>query len=281
MPFRDEGTKAILCRADGYHWRVCVECGSAYPSSTTSLVALQRYWDANRIEDLQGEEISVWEQRLQASHHWAEQTWQFLSPHLGRERGRFLDIACGLGATVSKFQDQGWQATGIDADPNTRRIHHQLGIETVIGQFEGVETLGRFDLISIAHAIYFISDPKQFLRRVRESLEDRGLFLVLISNLTSALGDAYPSQVTTWYPTAESLSNALVLEGFEVVVMRKHKGSIFVLARSSEMAVVTKGSAWVSALALRTQAWRHRLYGRQILWLGRLAKRLLRIGGSR
>lgn len=280
MPYRDAGTGAILCRPDGYHWRICLRCGSAYPAFTPGLEELQRYWDANRVEDLPGDETTVWTGRLQGSVYWADRTWTFVSPYLASKTGRFLDIACGLGATVKKFQDQGWVATGIDADPNTKRIHQQLGVETVIGQFEGVGAAGEFDLISIAHAIYFISDPSRFIRRIRESLNDGGLFLVLMSNLTSALSDGYPSRVHTWYPTADSLSRALAMEGFEVMATRKHKGSVFVLARVSRQTVQASGAGWASALALRTHAWRHQLYGRAILGLGRRAKRLLRIGGK-
>lgn len=280
MPFRDAGTGAVLCRPDGYHWRVCLRCGSAYPSFTPSLEELQSYWDANRVKDLPGDEVAVWADRLQASAYWADQTWTFVLPYLGSTPGRFLDIACGLGVTVKKFQDQGWRATGIDADPNTQRIHRQLGVETVIGQFEGVGTAGKFHLISIAHAIYFMSNPSQFIRRIRESLNEGGLFLVLMSNLTSALSNGFPSQVHSWYPTATSLATALAMEGFEVIATRKHKGSIFLLARISRKNVLTTGSGWASAVALRTHAWRHRMYGRAILWLGRRAKRRLRIGGK-
>lgn len=280
MPFRDAGTGAIHCHSDGYHWRICRQCGSAYPSFTPDLEELQRYWDANRVEDLPGDEATVWADRLQVSVYWADQTWSFVSPYLDSKTGRFLDVACGLGATVKKFQDQGWRSMGIDADPNTQRIHRQLGVETVIGQFEGVGTAGKFDLVSIAHAIYFMTDPRLFLRRIRETLNDGGLFLVLLSNLTSALSDGFPCQVHTWYPTAASLSNALAMEGFEVIATRKHKGSVFVLARVSGQTGQTTHSGWASALALRTHSWRHRLYGRAILSLGRRTKRLLRIGGK-
>lgn len=38
----------------------------------------------------------------------------------------------------------------IDGDPNTQRIHRQLGVETVAHQFGGVGATGKCDLMSTA-----------------------------------------------------------------------------------------------------------------------------------
>ena len=73
----------------------------------------------------------------------------------------------------------GWDAEGVDADPSTARFHRELGIRVRIGQFEQIEATSGYDLIHIAHAIYFITDPMDFIRGVRARLGPGGLFSAL------------------------------------------------------------------------------------------------------
>jgi len=270
----------MLKRTSGYRWCLCRQCGTAYPFPPPSLPELQAYWDRNRVEgDSAPVTEEVWQGRLQASRIWARRTYDFVEPHVQSNTRRFLDVACGLGATVALFGGKGWEAEGVDADPNARAFHQRLGIRATIGQIENVDTANRYDLVGIAHAIYFITDPRGFVSRVRNLLDQDGLFVVILSDLLSTLCAGSPQYAHTWYPTVDSLRYLLEQEGFGIVATQTTHGSILVLARKlpAERGR-SKGYPRRAYLSFSSHAWRYRLLGQPTIWLGRRAKSVLLAG---
>ena len=274
IPFLDPETNKVVRRDNGYHWRLCQTCGNGYPSTETSLAEMQAYWNTNRVDEAEALVTEgVWLSRLTASQSWAQRSYGFVAPFVKSDTRRFLDVACGLGETVALFQKQGWYAEGIDADPNTKVFHERLGIRTTIGQVENIDMLSRFDLVSIAHAIYFISEPRQFVKRIRELLDDGGLFLIVLSDLLSTLNAGHPGYLVTWYPTLESLTYLLEQEGFNVLCSQHCKGSYMVIAQRGSPTshrVRTYRTYWEHL----SHSWRYRLIGKPMLAVSSFLKRL-------
>ncbi len=274
ISFFDHRTSTVVRRGSGYHWRLCQVCGNGFPSVAPTLTELQQYWNANRIDEAEAPVTpEVWSRRVAASQLWAQLSYDFVMPFVGSDSRKFLDVACGLGETVSLFQKRGWQAEGVDADPGTKVFHDRLGIQSTIGQVENVGTSTRYDLISIAHAIYFITEPRLFVQRVRGILNDGGLFMVVFSQLLSSLTPSRPAYVHTWYPTAYSLTYLLEQEGFEILNCRHVKGSIIVVARKS-VSREPQTQAYRAYWAHLSHGWRYRLIGKPLLAVASLRKRL-------
>ncbi|GAB0057490.1 hypothetical protein SIID45300_01819 [Candidatus Magnetaquicoccaceae bacterium FCR-1] len=273
MPFMDQESGQSVMRKTGYAWHLCTRCGSGYPSVAANLDDLQNYWHINRLVSVPDlDDQAVWERRIAYSRYWADKSWQTLQPFLSRPQKRFLDIACGLGLTVRKFHEQGWQSMGIDADPNTQRFHQQFDVDCVIGQFERYQMAGPWDVISIAHAIYFVDNPRAFFARVKENLAPGGIFLVIVSDFASVLADALPSQVHTWYPSGGAMQYALHQHGFEVLKKEQHHGSIFFLAKPTQSSVAARINHW-DLLRMRWQRVAYLWCGRPALHLFRTTKR--------
>src|SRR5262249_28440580 len=195
-------------------WRLCCRCANAYPSRPPKADVLDHIWRSSRDVSGAANAGAVWADRVRASRLWASRSYSMLAPSRVGSPGRFLDIACGLGDTVKLFQDHGWKAFGIDVDASTRSFHERLGIETSIGRIEDIGIDGKFDIIHIAHAIYFVSDVMSFLRTIRAHLAPGGIFAVWISDFLAATDPAYPSYVNTFYPTKSSMRYALELAAF-------------------------------------------------------------------
>lgn len=277
IPFVCRETGGVMRRNAGYHWRLCQVCGNGFPSTEPTLADLQIYWNQNRIDSAEAPVTEdVWRYRLAVSRLWAQHSYDFVMPFVHSDSRRFLDVACGLGETVALFQEHGWQAEGVDADPNAKVFHERLGICTTIGQMENVGTSSRFDLISIAHAIYFITEPRRFVQRVRDTLDEGGVFLIVLSDFLSSLGVNYPGYVHTWYPTSHSLVYLLEQEGFEVLGCCRVKGSVMVAARRGALGhshahpFRVYGTYW----AHLSHGWRYQLIGKPLLTAASLLKRL-------
>ena len=194
---------------------------------------LRRVWAEKRGDECLSPDAkdANWSYRRAISRAGATRSFRLFAPLCANRPGRFLDVACGLGETVRIFADNGWDAEGIDADPSTARFHRDAGIRARIGQFEQIEAASGYDLIHIAHAIYFITDPMGFIRGVRARLAPGGLFCIVLADFMASADASLPSYTHTFFPTGASMRYALGLAGFEVVLSRKMSGSIFIAAR--------------------------------------------------
>jgi SAM-dependent methyltransferase len=282
MPFRADPHAEEWRHAEGdtaaYSWLLCRNCGNAYPSEQPRLVVLQKIWNASRTmspSDAVAAE-RIWDARRRAARLCAERSFRLFSPHVARQPGRTIDIACGLGETVRRFGEAGWQAEGIDADPNMAEQHRRLGIATRIGQFETMPIDGRYDLIQIAHAIYFMTPPMRFLGAVRERLAPGGVFGIVLADFMAAADRGLPSYAHSFFPTAASMRAALALAGFETLASRAWSGSIYIVARARENPPRARVLPGLIHLGYRTKPLRYALLGRPYLALRRAAKRLLR-----
>ena len=260
-----------------YDWRLCRRCGNAYPSQQPDLAVLQRVWAEKRGDECLSPDAkdAIWSYRRAISRAGAARSFRLFAPRCANRTGRFLDVACGLGETVRIFADNGWDAEGIDADPSTARFHRDAGIRVRIGQFEQIETASGYDLIHIAHAIYFITDPMDFIRVVRARLAPGGLFCIVLADFMASADPSLPSYTHTFFPTGASMRYALALAGFEVVLSRTMSGSIYIAARPASAPPLPTVSSASIRLLYRSKAVRHALLGRPYLALRRFAKRLL------
>ena len=273
---RQSETEAIA----GYGWRLCRRCGNGYPSAQPDLHVLRQVWEANRaVEGADpAKTASVWQYRRDFSRTNARRSYQVFAPLATREKpGCFLDVACGLGETVRYFADRGWDAEGIDADPTTLVLHQEIGIRSRIGQFETMDIARSYDLIHIAHAIYFITNPMLFLHRVAEILKPSGVFCIVLANFMAAYDPGLPSYEHTFYPTAGSMRYALALAGFQTVLTRFWGGSIYLAARPAKTPLPPVHPTLIR-LGYLTKPARYAFLGRPYLALRRAAKFVLRRG---
>ena len=275
-----EAWRAEIGETDRYFWTLCRGCGNGYPSVPPDPRVLASYWAANRVVDTLDDagQAAVWRYRIDTARLGAQRVWRTYAPLFegrpGKFEGRFLDVACGLGETVDLFRRQGWTSEGIDVDAATKRFHDALGIVTRIGRFEDDASSSQYDLILIAHAIYFITDPLEFLRQVKTRLAPGGIFAIVISDLLASTDNGKPAYAHTFYPCASSMRAALARAGFETLFTRTLSGSIYLAAKPAENIDASIDTRLIN-LRWRSKPLRHAVLGRPNMALRRAAKRLL------
>lgn len=253
-----------------YEWLLCRDCGNGFPSEQPDRGVLARFWAHNRETD-PGQEEAQWAYREASSHIGARRTFALYAE--GRLPGRFLDIACGLGRTVRHFADRGWAAEGIDADPTTFRFHQELGIRSRIGQVEEAQFDGMFDLVQVAYAIYFVTDPRAFMASLRCLLAPGGRLAIVISDMMQATLRPGPTYAHTFYPTSASMLCALEHAGYAARLLPSPRGSFFIEAVPASVRP-RKVSVWGTRLLYATQRERWLLWGAPRTLAGRLLRAL-------
>lgn len=279
IPFRhDVQTLSILERhnkTSSYSWHLCKNCGNGFPSEQPELSLLSEIWSLNREQNSPSAK-SEFVRRIEISKKGALRNLKIYGGLLGGKTGRFLDIACGYGETVRAFADAGWEAFGIDTDANTKDHHEHIGINTEISPVEKVTFTGKFDLIHISHAIYFITDPMHFIQVAKSLLKEGGYFCVSISDFMSSLDPGLPQYAHTFYPTRKSMLKALFIAGFDVKHIKTYRGTIYLLAqKTNQQRTSPKLCSQMIYLGWKTKELRHRYIGSVVLRSLSTIKKLL------
>jgi 2-polyprenyl-3-methyl-5-hydroxy-6-metoxy-1,4-benzoquinol methylase len=98
--------------------------------------------------------------------------------------GRFLDLGCGSGATVSAATRQGWDAIGIDIDPTLVEIgRRELGADLRCGTLPDPRLQSEgFDFIRLRDVIEHLPNPYDVLVEIERLLAPGGVLLVATPN---------------------------------------------------------------------------------------------------
>lgn len=262
-----------------YHWCLCKHCGNAYQIPPSAPEILAQLWAIHRgiPSHNQKDTEDVREARTTALQKSTRTIFDMISPLLP-EKGSMLDIGCGPGYLVKLFTERGWKAMGIDPDPTMKPLHDTLGIDTTIGQVESLNIGGQLDAIFCDYAIYFITQPMQFLTRIKPHIKSGGFLCLVLANFFTAIDRGLPDYLHTFLPSKESMEYALALAGYEVRMSRKYRTSIYIVAVPSPGGLVelpkvnTRKIYWT----YRTKEIRYQILGRPILALREIMRRVRR-----
>ena len=98
--------------------------------------------------------------------------------------GRVLDIGCGAGWLTAFLGSLGWEAMGIDVDPETVTAVRSRGLEVRLGTLEAQDfPADYFDAIIMNHVIEHIHDPLKHLRECHRVLKKGGVLSLVTPNL--------------------------------------------------------------------------------------------------
>ena len=97
---------------------------------------------------------------------------------------RFLDLGCGSGAAVRAAKDLGWDAIGVDIDPElVREGKESLGVDLrCVSILESGLPAGGFDLIKLRDVVEHLPNPRDVLAMVGTLLAPGGVALFVTPN---------------------------------------------------------------------------------------------------
>jgi 2-polyprenyl-3-methyl-5-hydroxy-6-metoxy-1,4-benzoquinol methylase len=98
--------------------------------------------------------------------------------------GNVLDIGCGSGDYLRLAVEMGWQATGLDPDPQAAALESGLNVKKG-GLPETGLSAETFDVVTLSHVIEHVHDPVASLREVHRVLKPGGRIWIATPNLES------------------------------------------------------------------------------------------------
>jgi SAM-dependent methyltransferase len=97
---------------------------------------------------------------------------------------RVLDVGCGNGSFLSDATHAGWDAEGIDLDPQAVAAAREAGLEASVGTIDAHADRD-YDAVTLSHVIEHVPDPIAFLRAAHGLLRPSGTLWVATPNLAS------------------------------------------------------------------------------------------------
>jgi len=144
-------------------------------------------------------------------------------PHRG---ARLLDVGCGNGSFVKDAIDWGWNAEGLDPDPEVAAaVSPRLGARITTGTLgEVYYPEASFAAVTMDHTIEHLHDPVATLREALRILQPRGSIWVATPNVNSLGHRLFKSDWRGLEPprhlvlfNAKALRAALTAAGYENV----------------------------------------------------------------
>ena len=164
--------------------RLCSNCGLVFQSPHMTDAELDSFYEEEYRQLYQGsagpnpKDLAVQAGRAQALVDFTKAALSGVNQH--------LDIGCSAGLLLQYFQ-QAYSCQSIGIEPgNAYREYAQVQGLTVFSSLSDLAAnqSGRYDLISLAHVLEHLSNPVEYLTRLRQDwLAPDGWLLVEVPNL--------------------------------------------------------------------------------------------------
>ncbi len=195
-------TRQIACNAcgadrfvrlsivDGWTIGRCGDCGLVYVNPSAFFAPNDEFSDVSRaFEYTEYMHAPITEAILAFERRQLVATGAFIAAADSRcadgdGRIRFLDVGCGSGASVRAAVDIGWDALGLDIDPQLiREGREQLDVDLrCVPLLESGLPAGSFDFVRLRDVVEHLPNPRDTLARVADLLAPCGLALLVTPN---------------------------------------------------------------------------------------------------
>jgi SAM-dependent methyltransferase len=158
--------------------------------------------------------------RCAAFKYVLRQTHRYLTP------GSLLDVGSGLGHMVLAAHELGFDASGVEANPEAWRVAQQIVPgRTALASFECFTSRRNFHVITFMDVFEHLRNPLASLQHAWDLLEPDGVVLIVCpkfdSSSAAVLGSRWPHlhRDHLWYYSQTSLRHLLYIADFEVLTV--------------------------------------------------------------
>jgi SAM-dependent methyltransferase len=195
----------------------CARCRHVYvtPRLSPELIGdiYARFWQSHKPQALPKDEFAY-----------------YLCRHLAKlgRLGKLLDFGCGWGQYLAAAQAVGWDAVGIEVDPEKIAFARAHGLNAVRGELlDRTFDPETFDAVIAQQVFEHLYDPVSYVEEISRILKPGGILFVSVPNYGSirakfagANWDMVSPVAHVRYFTSGTLKHLLSDHGFEVLSKR-------------------------------------------------------------
>ncbi|MEO5742070.1 MAG: class I SAM-dependent methyltransferase [Vicinamibacterales bacterium] len=165
---------------------ICRECGLVWSNPRPAENDVRRYYSSEYRLDYKGRSTPS-ARHVARSGRGALNRYRAIAPHIKRG-DRILDAGAGGGEVVYVLRKLGFDASGLEPDEQyARHAREALGVPVATGFVQDAAfPAGRFDVVTMYHALEHVEDPSAILSRLRGWTVEGGLLLIEVPNVEAA-----------------------------------------------------------------------------------------------
>mgnify|MGYP006274083589 CR=1 FL=1 len=159
----------------GYEYAQCANCSHVYQTRRLPKDVLDEYYETD------ADFASIYTDRDQIEYrleHITKPKLDFVLERIDAEEGRWLDVGCGVGASIQYLESQGWDAVGLEiSDECVAVADDVLGVELEqrpIDEYAERNPDETFDVVTFFGYLEMVPHAMRDLRLARDLLEPDG-----------------------------------------------------------------------------------------------------------
>jgi SAM-dependent methyltransferase len=162
---------------------ICRRCGLVWSNPRPGADDVRRYYSREYRLDYKGQATPSL-RHIARSGRGALNRYRALAPYI-KPGDRILDAGAGGGEVVSVLRKLGLDAIGLEPDEQyARHAREALAVPVTTGFVQDATfAAGRFDVVTMYHALEHVEDPAAILSRLRSWMVDRGVLLIEVPNV--------------------------------------------------------------------------------------------------
>jgi len=191
-PFCGDDGEARFVRPDGLTVKCCDTCGASFVSPAPDENQLRAFYSTYFARHRGRRRPNA--RAVLNARPWDDFRVVEIASHTGLSGRRVLDVGCGWGTLLRRFQKLGASVVGTDLDPEAVRFaQERIGLPSVkVGTLEELAPQESFDVICMCDFIEHPLDPLQELERAVSLLVPEGIIAIWTPNASSARDDEDP-----------------------------------------------------------------------------------------
>ena len=174
----------FLTQEDFEIW-VCEDCGLLYTSPRPAPEKIGDYYKSEAYYSHQENKIGLIP-RIYESVKKVNLKHKVNLAIGGLEKGKLLDIGCGVGDFLQQIESKGWQCTGIEPSEDAAKIAKKR-IQATIYKPEEIDTLidETYDVITMWHVLEHVDDLRTEVEHLFRLLKKGGRLVIALPNYKS------------------------------------------------------------------------------------------------
>lgn len=213
---------------------LCLNCGVMFTNPIMDDKSLEKFYNDDYRGIYEGKLIPT-EEYYNFQEVNGRGIFKFVNQSIKIQKDmKVVDIGCGAGGNLIPFKESGCDVMGLELNTRYVEFANNKGLKVINDSAENINSYDfKADLIILSHILEHLSNPIEFLDKLKSALNPNGLIYIEVPGIFN-IKETYNSNILSFLQNAhifhftlETLERILQESGFKLVNGNKYVRSLF------------------------------------------------------